>query len=344
MHAYPPAGGLLCSRRSRCARHFRKHFLFRFNMKKQNKKEIKIFAPATVANVACGFDVFGFAVDQPGDEVIVRLKKSPGVVIKKITGDGGALSRDPKKNTAGVSVLEFLKHIKSKQGVEIEVHKKMPLGSGLGSSAASTVASVFGLNILLGNPLKKEELLPFVMEGERIACGSAHGDNVAPALMGGFVLIRSYNPLDVIKIPTPANLFCTVVHPQIEVRTEDARKILRKEVSLKDAISQWGNTAGLIAGLMKSDYSLIGRSLEDVIVEPVRSILIPGFESVKAAAMKAGALGGSISGSGPSVFVLSTSKETAKAAAHAMQKEFKEIGIESEAYVSKINQQGPKII
>lgn len=311
---------------------------------KSKKSEVRVFAPATVANCACGFDVFGFALDAPGDEVIVRLKKSPGVVIKKITGDGGMLSRDPEKNTAGVSVIQFLKHIKSKQGVEIEVHKKMPLGSGLGSSAASAVGSVFGLNHLLGNPLKREELLPFVRESERVACGSAHADNVAPALLGGFVLIRSYEPLDVIKIPTPANLFCTVVHPDIEIRTEDARKILPREIPLKSAISQWGNVGGLIAGLMKSDYGLIGRSLEDVIIEPVRSLLIPGFENVIRAAEKAGALGGSISGSGPSIFALSTSRETAKAVARSMEKEFKELGIGSESYVSKINQQGPKII
>ena len=307
-------------------------------------KSIKVFASATVSNVACGFDIMGFPIEKPGDEVIVKLKKSTGVVITKITGDNGRLSLNPKKNTAGVSVLAFLKHIKSKQGVEIELHKKMPLGSGLGSSAASSTGSVFGLNELLGNPLSAMDLLPFAMEGERVACGSAHADNVAPCLLGGFVLIRSYDPLDVIKISVPKNLYCTVIHPHIEVRTEDARKILRKEISLSDAIIQWGNIAGLVAGLMKSDYSLIGRSLEDVIVEPVRSILIPGFEKIKQSVKKTGALGFSISGSGPSLFALSNSKKIANDVGKVMLSEFDLLKIDSEVYVSKVSENGPIII
>jgi homoserine kinase len=307
-------------------------------------KSIKVFAPATVSNVACGFDILGFAIDNPGDEVIIRLKNKTGVVITKITGDGGRLPLDPECNTAGVSVLKFLENIKSKQGVEIELHKKMPLGSGLGSSAASSVGSVFALNELLDKPLKRTDLLPFAMEGERIACGSAHADNVAPSLLGGFVLVRSYEPIDVVKIATPKDLYCTIIHPQIEIRTEDARKILKKDISLKDAITQWGNIAGLIAGLMKSDYSLISRSLKDVIIEPVRSILIPGFDRIKSAVQQAGALGFSISGSGPSLFALSTSAKTAKLIGKAMQNEFQLMNIDSEIYISKINKSGPKII
>src|SRR6478736_1044031 len=186
------------------------------------KDSIKVFAPATVANVACGFDVLGFAVNDPGDEVIIKKKSTTGIKISKITGDEGRLSLDAEKNTVGVSISRYLKHINSKQGVEISLHKKMPLGSGLGSSAASAVAGVFAVNQLLGMPLSQQELLPFAMEGERIACGSAHADNVAPSLLGGFVLIRSYDPLDVIKIPTPANLYSTIIHPQIEVQTKDA--------------------------------------------------------------------------------------------------------------------------
>ncbi|UCE08737.1 MAG: homoserine kinase, partial [bacterium] len=264
------------------------------------KDQIHIFAPATVANVACGFDILGFAIDNPGDEVILTKKKDPGVSISKITGDQSELPIDPEKNTAGVAVLTFLKYLKSNQGIDIELHKKMPLGSGLGSSAASAVASVFAANILLDNPLDKQQLLPFALEAEKIACGVAHADNAAPALLGGFVLIRSYDPLDVVRISTPQKLFCTIIHPQIEIRTEDARKILKKEILFKDAIIQWGNIAGLIAGLIKSDYGLIQRSMQDVIIEPVRSILIPRFQEIKNAAIGAGALGCSISGSGPS--------------------------------------------
>jgi homoserine kinase len=308
------------------------------------EKSIHVFAPATVANVACGFDILGFAVDAPGDEVIIKLKRSPGVYIHRITGDNGKLSLDPSKNTAGVSVQAFLKHIDSRQGVEIELHKKISFGSGLGSSAASSVASAFAINTLLGNPLKTEELIPFTMEAERVACGSAHADNVAPGLLGGFVLVRSYDPLDIIRIKSPENLFCSLIHPHIEVRTEDARKILKKEIALKDAIVQWGNIAGLIAGLMKPDYDLIGRSLQDVIVEPVRSMLIPGFDAVKEAALKAGALGCSISGSGPTIFALSISREISEKVGDAMKEVFDSLKIGNDNYISKINIQGPKVL
>jgi homoserine kinase len=308
------------------------------------KDSIKVFAPATVANVACGFDVLGFAVDAPGDEVIMRKSSQKGITITSITGDDGRLSKDPLKNTVGVSVSNFLSKIGSEQGITISLDKKMPLGSGLGSSAASAVAGVFAVNELLGKPLTQEELLPFAMEGERIACGSAHADNVAPSLIGGFVLVRSYSPLDVVKIPTPANLFASIIHPHIEVQTKDARSILRKQIQLQDAVIQWGNVGGLIAGLMLSDYGLIGRSMQDVIVEPIRSILIPGFDNVKQSALDAGALGAGISGSGPSIFALSTSEDTAHKVAAAMTKVFNSISIGSETYVSPINHNGPVIL
>ena len=308
------------------------------------KSQIKVFAPATVANVACGFDILGFAVDYPGDEVILKPMKKPGVSIVKITGDKGKLSMIPEKNTASVSVLSFLKHINSNQGIEIELIKKMPLGSGLGSSAASAVAGVFAVNELLGRPLQKEELLPFALEGERLACGTAHADNAAPSLIGGMILIRSYNPLDIIQIPTPKDLFCTIIHPQIEIRTEDARKMLKKQIPLKDATTQLGNIAGLITGLIKEDFDLIQRSMEDVIAEPVRSILIPGFYDVKTAALETGALGCSISGSGPSIFAFSTSKKIAEEVGNAMQSVLSNLEINSEIFVSKINQTGPVII
>lgn len=307
-------------------------------------KEIKVFAPATVANVSCGFDVLGFAVDSPGDEAIVKMVDKQGVIITKITGDGGRLPLDPNKNTVSATIIKMLDHLGEKRGFEIELHKKMPLGSGLGSSAASSVAGIFAVNELLGNPLSKIQLLPFAMEGERLASGTAHADNVAPALYGGFVLIRSYNPLDVISIHTPSDLHAAIVHPHIEVETRDARSILRKDIKLKDAITQWGNVAGLVTGLLTDDYSLIGRSMQDVIVEPLRAILIPGFYEVKEAAMLAGALGGGISGSGPSIFSVSEGKETAEKAGKAMVDAFKKIGIESDLFVSKINAKGPIVI
>lgn len=305
---------------------------------------IAAFAPATVANVGAGFDILGFALHQPGDRVVARFNQVGTVRIVALTGDGGRLPRDAALNTAGIAVIKLLEHLGTSQGIDLEVHKQMPLGSGLGSSAASAVAAVVAVNALLGSPLKKLELLPFAMEGERIACGAAHADNAAPSLLGGFVLIRSYAPLDVVKLHTPERLYAVVVHPHIEVKTQDARDILKKTLSLKDAIVQWGNIAGLVAGLMKSDYDLISRSLNDVIIEPVRAILIPGFADVKAAALQAGALGCSISGSGPSVFALVTDADTAERVAAAMQAAFAVHQIASDRYISKINQEGAHLV
>ncbi|MCF0059051.1 homoserine kinase [Dyadobacter sp. CY356] len=306
---------------------------------------IKVFAPATVANVSCGFDIFGFAIEEPGDVVEIRRREEPGVVIKDIFGDDGRLPRKAEKNAVTGVMLHLLKHLGIKDfGCEVILHKNMPLGSGMGSSAASAVAGVVAMNELLDCPLSRTELLPFAMEGERIASGSAHADNVGPALLGGFVIIRSYAPLDVFSIPVPGDLFCTLVHPDIEINTKDARYILRDEVSLKNTISQMGNVAGLVAGLMMEDYDLIGRSMVDVIIEPVRSILIPDFNLVKQAALDNGALGCSISGSGPSMFALSRGIENAKKVAEVMKATFANAGIESSSHVSMINKGGPVIL
>jgi homoserine kinase len=242
---------------------------------RNNIKTIQAAAPATVANVSCGFDIFGFAVEHPADVVTLTLTNNGRVVIKKIEGDGGRLPLESNKNTSGVAIEAYLKSIDSKTGVDVILQKNLPLGSGMGSSAASAAAALVAINHLLGEPLSKHELLPFAMEAERIACGSAHADNVAPSLLGGFVLIRGYHPLDVVSIPTPENLFCTLVHPHLELKTSDSRNVLRSSIPMKDAVTQWGNIAGLIAGLMKPDFGLIGRSLKDVVAEPVRSLLIP---------------------------------------------------------------------
>lgn len=304
-------------------------------------KEIKVFAPATVANVACGFDIFGFALDAPGDEITVRLSNKPGVRITKIEGDGGKLPLDPSKNTAGVSVLKLLEHLNSQQGFEIELFKKMPLGSGLGSSAASASGSVYGANLLLGSPLSKKALIPFAMEGERTACGSAHADNVAPALLGGFVLIRSYNPIDVLEVPTALDLACAILHPHIEVRTEEARKMLKKEITLQQHVSQSGNAAGLILALTQSNPALLQRCLQDIIVEPIRAQLIPGFAAIKNAALQAGALGCSISGSGPSLFAIAQDASQAQKIGAAM---VKACPVTSDLYLTKMNKEGPKVL
>jgi len=307
-------------------------------------KTIRAFAPATVANVSCGFDVFGFAVEAPGDEVILTLTDTPGVRITRIEGDDGRLPRDVNKNTAAVPVVNFLQAIGSDQGVDIVLKKNLPLGSGMGSSAASSVAALVGINHLMGEPFTREALLPFAMEAERIACGSGHADNVAPSLMGGFVLIRGYDPLDVVSIPTPENLYCTLIHPHIELNTQDSRQVLRRNIALKDAIIQWGNIAGLVAGLMKPDFGLISRSLKDVIAEPIRSMLIPGFDRIKQTAVNQGALGSGISGSGPTIFALSTDAAIASRVGEAIKQEFAGFQLNSEVFVSRISGKGALVL
>lgn len=301
---------------------------------------IKIFSPATVANVACGFDVLGFALCYPGDEVAIGLNQSGKIVLSDDTGYH--LPLDPLKNVTAVALQSMLDRLDSKQGFDIRFLKKIMPGSGIGSSAASSAAGVFGANELLGRPFTRKELVEFAMQGEKAASGTAHADNVAPALMGGFTLVRSYQPLDIIALPSP-EIYASIVHPQIEVRTSDSRKILRQDVPMKKAIVQWGNLAGFVAGLYTSDYDLLGRSLVDVIVEPVRSLLIPDFLRIKEEVMEAGALGCSISGSGPSIFALSREKETAEKIAGVMKAGFSRISLESEVFVSLINKEGVRI-
>ena len=305
---------------------------------------IRVFAPASVANVSCGFDILGFALNSPGDEIILKKNKSGKVRIIEITGDDGKLPYDADKNSASAVIQNILQYFKLNLGIDITLHKRMPLGSGLGSSAASSVAAAYAINILLDSPLETNEVLKYATYGEKVAGGSDHADNVAPALLGGFVLIRSYDPLDVIKLPAPIELYASVIHPQIEIKTKDARDILKKQIQLKNAIKQWGNVGGLISGLYTSDYDLIGRSMEDHIIEPIRSILIPGYDAVKAAALDSGVLGCGISGSGPSVFALSKGIRIADSEAQKMNEEFKKIGIESDIYVSKVNNHGPIVL
>jgi len=312
---------------------------------KKQLDSIHVFAPATVANVVCGFDVLGFAVNEPGDEVIMRLTDKPGITISKITGDDGRLPLNPAKNTVSVSVEHYLRSIDRLDiGLDIELHKKMPIGSGLGSSSASTVAGLFAIKTLLGDDTDPSTLLPFAMKGEEMACGHGHADNVAPALMGGFVLIRSYEPLDVVRLPHPADLWCAIVFPDVDVPTREARQIIRKNIQMKDAVTQWGNIAGLVSGLFMQDIDLIGRSMKDVLVEPVRSMLIPDFYEMRQMAMELGAVSFGISGSGPSVFAFTRDEETAKRITAKLQKHLTSIKIGSNGYVSTINDAGPRVL
>ena len=304
--------------------------------------EIKVFCPATIANISCGFDVLGVALDSIGDEMIVRKTEKKGIEITKLEGQD--LPKKTLENVAGVAGLALLDKSDYQGGFEIEIYKKIKAGSGIGSSAASSTGAVWAMNELLNKPFSAKELVEFAMEGERLASGVPHADNVAPALFGGFTLVRSYDPLDVVQIPTPPDLYATVIHPQIEIKTSDSRKILKTNITLAEGIKQWGNVGGLVAGLFLEDYGLIGRSLVDHIVEPIRSILIPGFDKVKVGAIKAGALGCGISGSGPSIFAFSKGEETAKRVAESMKTVYQKIGIDYDIHVSKINTKGIKQI
>jgi homoserine kinase len=311
------------------------------NEKISKDRSIKVLAPATVANLVCGFDVLGMALQQPQDIMTLRFRDEPGLVIQH--ADGYDLPVEPEKNVAGASLLALMEEWNEKVGFEVIIDKQIKPGSGLGSSAASSAGAVVAANHLLGNPFSKEDLVRFAMNGEKVASGVKHADNIAPCIYGGITLIRSIFPLDIVQLTAPP-LYVTVVHPQIEVRTSDARQILRKEVQLKAAIKQWGNIAGLVAGFMKNDYDLIGRSLEDVIIEPVRSILIPGFDEVKKNSKEAGALGGGISGSGPSIFMLSKEETVAKSVEQVMIEVYTKLGIEFKTYVTMINYSGAKVV
>ena len=304
--------------------------------------EIKIFCPATIANISCGFDVLGLCLETIGDEMIIRKSDVKGIKITKIVG--ADLPLETSKNVAGVAALALLEAIDYEFGFDIEIYKNIKAGSGIGSSAASAAGAVFGINELIGKPFTRKELVAFAMKGEAIASGSEHADNVAPAILGGITLVRSYTPLDIIKIESPSELYATVIHPQIELKTSEMRAVLQPMVSLKSAIVQWGNLGGLIAGFYTSDYELIGRSLHDEIVEPLRGPFIPKFDIIKKVALENGALGSGISGSGPSIFALSKGIETANRIAKAMSVVYDEMDLPYEIHVSKVNSEGVKII
>lgn len=302
---------------------------------------ISVSSPASIANLVCGFDVLGMALNSPQDLMHVQLSDIPGIRIQHI--DEFQLPTIPEQNVAGAALLALMQEFKQEVGFDITIDKRIKPGSGLGSSAASAAGIVVAVNYLLGNIFTNHDLVRFAMAGEKVASGVKHADNISPCIYGGVTLIRSIFPLDIIPLSSPL-MYITVVHPQIEVKTSDSRQILRKEVQLKDAIRQWGNIAGLVTGLLKNDYDIISRSLEDVIIEPVRSILIPGFDEVKIKSKEAGAMGGGIAGSGPSIFMLSKEEHTAIEVENVMKLIFDKIGIEYNTYVTTINQEGVRIV
>lgn len=306
-----------------------------------SNKKITIHAPGTIANMVCGFDILGLALEEPFDIMTLEITERPGLEIVHV--DDFGLPTVPSQNVSGASLIALIEEKGPLPGLKLTIDKKIMPGSGLGSSAASAAGAVFAANELLGLKLSHNELIKYAMFGEKLASGVKHADNITPCIVGGVTLIRAIQPLDVISISAP-ELHITVVHPQIEVKTSDAREILKKEVRLKEAIRQWGNIAGLVAGLMKGDHALIGRSLEDVIIEPARSILIPGFDEIKNNCLAAGALGGGISGSGPSIFMLSKEKEIAVQVENEMKKTYQKIKVPHMTYVTKLNTNGIRIV
>ena len=306
---------------------------------------IAAYAPGSVSNVACGFDVMGFALDEPGDVVVAAPQDEPGVSIVDIHGDDGRLSREILKNTASAAALALLRRLETTRGVALTIHKGLPLASGVGSSGASAVAAVVAVNELLGRPAPMPILLECAMRGEQAGCGAMHPDNVAPSLYGGFVLARSANPPDIVRLPVPAGVSCAVLHPRMEVHTATARQLLGDTVKLGDAIRQWANVGGLVAALYTADLALLSRSLVDVIAEPKRASLVPGFAAVKQAAVDAGALGCSLSGSGPSIFALAATLDQARLVGAAMQRAFAEAGeVPSDLWVCPVGHHGARVV
>lgn len=307
-----------------------------------SKEEVKVFGPATVSNVGPGFDLMGFALESPGDEVIVRRNEKGSLVL--VNESGCDLPMDPVRNVAAVAASSLLDELGIREGFDLVFTRKINPGSGIGSSAASCVAAVVGINELLGNPFETAALVPYAMEGEKIASGATHADNIAPALLGGITLIRGYDPLDIKHIPYPADLWCAVVHPLLEIKTLESRKLIPAEVPLRTALQQCGNLAGLIAGLTTSDYSLISRSISDVFAEPYRIHQLPEFEVLKESALDSGSLGTGLSGSGPSVFSLCRGEDMAKSVGETMKNHFTSRAIEAEIYISRISEIGCRII
>ena len=299
---------------------------------------ISVFCPATIANLSCGFDVLGLALEGVGDRMVVKLSERAGVRITRITG--GDLPMEAENNVAGVAAMSLLEASEYRGGVEIEIEKHILPGSGIGSSAASAAGAVWALNRLLGDPFSLPQLVSFAVAGEALASGTPHADNVAPALYGGITLIRGYDPLDIARVHCPPLLHAVVLHPQIELKTSDSRSILKKTITLRQGIRQWGNVGGLVTGLFTEDYGLISRSLEDVVIEPVRSLLIPGFSEMRESALRAGALGFGISGSGPSVFALCKGAGTARETEQALKERYDSMGIPFRTFASPINKMG----
>jgi len=304
------------------------------------ERSVRVYAPASIGNVIVGFDVLGLAVASPGDEVIVNFNDSQTVRIVKIEGDEGRLPLDTDKNTAGIGVMAMLRKLNSRQGFDISIKKNLPLGSGMGSSAASAVAAVVAANELLDNPFKKEELLPFLMEAEKLASGTAHGDNVAPCLLGGLIMVKQNEPLLIHRLPFPDKIKVVLIKPAVEVLTKQARMLLKEQIPLNNVVNQFSNLGGFIAGLYESDIELMRESLEDFVAEPVRAMMIPGYDQIKLAAKQLNAIGCGISGSGPTMFAFVESQKQGKELEARFIEEFKNINMNCISFLTEVSKEG----
>jgi len=305
-------------------------------------KKIKVFSPASIANLSCGYDVLGVCLENIGDEITVKKTKNKGVTIKNIKGQN--LSTDISKNVAGVSAIALLKETNIDYGFEIKIKKGIKPGSGIGSSAASSAGSVFAINKLIGEPFSRKELIKFAMEGEMIASGYRHADNVAAVLLGGFTFVRNSVMHDYFKLNTPIELAFAVIHPKIELKTKDSRAIVKKNVTITDMVSQSANLGAFVSGLYTENYELIGKSMNDIVIEPMRSILIPKFYETKSACLSEGALSCGISGSGPSIFALCKGVSKANNVANRMKEIYNKLDLEYDVFVSCVNDQGVKVL
>ena len=308
------------------------------------KETICAFAPATIANLSVGFDVLGLSLDQVGDTVEVTVNGSTENTILTIE-NGETLPKDREKNCCSVVIKKMQAQLNDYKGVDIRIRKGFKSGSGMGSSSASSAAAAYAYNALVGYPFSEQELVRFAAEGERVACGAAHADNVAPAIMGGLVLVRAHDPIDIISLPLPDGLWAVVLFPDVKINTEDSRAVMQKNISLNLACQQWANLGAFVASLYENDLELFSRSLQDFIAEPVRSNFIPKFQELKQIALQSGALGFGISGSGPSVFAIASNETAAHNIQENLLKTFENTGVDASCFVESLSgNQGARII
>lgn len=304
--------------------------------------KIKVFSPGSITNLSCGYDILGVCLNNRGDEITVTKTENKGIIIK--SNYEYNISNDINKNVAGIAAQALLKKTSTEFGFEIEIKKGIKPGSGIGSSAASSAGTVFAINQLLDSPFSQLDLIKFSMEGEKFVSDSYHADNVAPIIFGGITLVRSINEIDVIKLPTPKSLEVIIIRPNIEIKTSDSRKVLRKKIKIEEMVQQSANLGSFVSSLYNEDFNLMSRSIVDIIAEPNRRILIPEFDNIIKLSKINGAIAAGISGSGPSIFSLSKDTNISEKILKATTDHYNKLGISYDGFISKINTTGIKIL